>query len=86
MPLEITLPVCISAAACFIAWMAFRRNVKQDTESNATERATMSADIRYIRISIDEIKLENRAIKRDLDDLKGRVIVLEQLIDPLTKK
>ena len=77
---EIILPICISLAALVITALAFKRNETNDTAAHATEQATMSADIRYIRSSVDEIKLENRAIKKDLDAVKDRILVVEQSV------
>lgn len=78
MQIEVVLPIVIAfAALCFTA-LSFRRNEAHDTSASATERATMTADIRYIRSSIDEIKLENRAIRSDLDELKTKLVEVEQ--------
>ena len=63
-------------ALCFTA-MSFRRTEKIDTSASATERATMTADIRYIRSSIDEIKIENRSIQKDISDLTKKVVEVE---------
>jgi peptidoglycan hydrolase CwlO-like protein len=48
-----------------------------DTSTTAAERATMTANIQYIRQSIDEIKLDNRAIKKDLDELQTKVATID---------
>ena len=63
-------------ALCFTA-MSFRRNENHDTSAAATERATLSADVRYIRSSIDEIKVENRRIREDISDLSKKVVEVE---------
>ena len=55
-----------------------RRTKYQDNSASATERATMTADIRYIRSSVDDIKLENKAIQRDIIDMRERVVAVEQ--------
>lgn len=70
-------PYLVSAVSLLLAFLAYKRNDRQDTTADATERATLSADVRYIRSSVDEIKLENRAIKKDVDDLKTKVIEIE---------
>ena len=70
-------PYIVSAVSLLLAFLAYKRNDRQDTTADATERATLSADVRYIRSSVDEIKLENRAIKKDVDDLKTKVIEIE---------
>ena len=53
----------------------------------------MTADIRYIRSSVDDIKLENKAIQRDIIDMRERVVAVEasakqahNRIDELVKK
>lgn len=71
------LPLCISACALLFTALSFRRNANQDTSAAAIERATMTADIRYIRDSIDEIKLENKSIQKDLSELTARVVEIE---------
>ena len=63
-------------ALCFTA-LTFRRQENHDTSAAASERATLTADVRYIRSSIDEIKLENRAIQQDITDLKTHIVEVE---------
>lgn len=38
----------------------------------------MTADIRYIRSSVDDIKLENKAIQQDIRHMSERLVVVEQ--------
>ena len=77
MDIKELFPYIVSAVSLLLAFLAYKRNDRQDTTADATERATLSADVRYIRSSVDEIKLENRAIKKDVDDLKTKVIEIE---------
>lgn len=71
--------ISLVIAACALTFTAFsyRRTQNQDTSVSAAERATMNANIQYIRQSIDEIKLDNRAIKTDLDELKAKVSFID---------
>jgi len=80
MPTETILSICIAAAAVIISLLGFTRNKTHDTEADATERATMNANILYIRNAVDDIKLEFRAIKREVDALKTQVVRLEQSV------
>ena len=80
MGVEVIAPLAISAIALVFTWLSFRRNTTQDTTASATERATMTADIRYIRSSIDEIKLENRGIRADVTDLQKKVVEVEAAV------
>ena len=67
----------ISACALVFTALSFRRNTNHDTSDIVTQRATITADIRYIRDSIDEIKLENKSIQKDLGELKTKVVEIE---------
>lgn len=71
------LPIAISACALIYAALSFRRNANHDTSDVAIQRATITADIRYIRDSIDEIKLENKSIQKELAELKTKVVEIE---------
>ena len=77
MSLETAVAIGVPLIALIFTALTFKRNADRDTSATASERATMNANISYIRQSIDEIKLDNRTIKKDLDELKGKVIEIE---------
>ena len=77
MQTETIIALIISACALVFTALSFRRTATLDTSASATERATMTADIRYIRQSIDDIKLENRTIQKDISELKAKVVEIE---------
>ena len=74
---ETIISIVIAFCALLFTALSFRRTQNNDTSASATERATMTADVRYIRQSIDEIKLENRAIQKDVGELKTKVVEIE---------
>ena len=78
MPIETIISLAVSITAVLFTGLSFRRTQNVDTASNATERATMTADIRYIRASIDEIKLENKSIQKDVSAIRERLVKVEQ--------
>ena len=78
---EVWIPIALSCVMAITAMVTLFRNGKKDTEAEAVQRATMTADIKYIRGSIDDIKLENRGMKKDIDDIKTRVIVVEKSVE-----
>lgn len=78
MDLKDAFPYIVSAVSLLLAFLAYKRNDRQDTSADATERATMTADIRYIRSSVDDIKLENKAMQKDLADIVKRLIIAEE--------
>lgn len=77
MPVETVISLVIAFSALLFTALSFKRTASHDTSASATERATMTADIRYIRTSIDEIKVENRTIRTDLDKLNVKVAEVE---------
>ena len=78
MSTETILSLDVAIAALLFTAFSFRRNKFQDNSHDATERATMTADIRYIRSSVDDIKLENKAIQQDIRHMSERLVVVEQ--------
>ena len=92
MSIETMVAIFVPLIALLFTALGYRRNEKNDTSAAATERATLSADVRYIRSSIDEIKIENRAIQKDVSDLTKKVVEIEasaksahQRIDDIVK-
>jgi peptidoglycan hydrolase CwlO-like protein len=77
MATETIISLVLAFCALLFTALSFRRTQNQDTTASATERATMNANIQYIRQSIDEIKLDNRTIKTDLDELKTKVATID---------
>lgn len=92
MSIETMVAIFVPLIALLFTALGYRRTEKNDTSVAATERATLSADVRYIRSSIDEIKIENRAIQKDVSDLTKKVVEIEastksahQRIDDIVK-
>ena len=77
MATETIISLVVAVCALLFTALSFRRTQNQDTSASAAERATMTADVRYIRTSIDEIKLENRAIQKDVGELKTKLVEVE---------
>lgn len=77
MATETIITLVLSFCALLFTALSFRRTQTQDTSATAAERATMTADVRYIRSSIDEIKLENRGIRRDIGEIKTKLAETE---------
>lgn len=93
MPTETIISLVLAFCALLFTALSFRRTQNQDTSASATERATMTADITYIRSSIDEIKVDNKVIQKDVSDLKAKVVEIEastksahKRLDDLIKK
>lgn len=77
MSIETIVAIAVPLIALVFTALTFKKNADNDTSATAAERATMSADIRYIRSSIDDIKLDNKAIQKDVGELKTKVVEIE---------
>lgn len=80
LPLLISLLGFVIAALSFIT--TFSRNSKKDTAEEVEERASMNARVltKLDSISDDvrDIKKDNQDIRKELNRLSERVVVLEQ--------
>lgn len=84
--METIISLVIAFCALLFTALSFRRNSNKDTSETASERATMTADIRYIRTSIDDIKVDNRVIKEDIGALQTKVARVEQSVENAHKR
>ena len=81
MSIETIVAIVVPLIALGFTAVTFIKNSNKDTSANASERATMSADIKYIRTSIDDIKVDNRVIKSDIGELQTKVAKVEQSVE-----
>lgn len=72
------IPIALSSIMAIIAIITLAKGNKKDTEKEAEERAALRSDMKYIRTSVDEIRLDNKSIQKDVADLKIKVVEIEQ--------
>ncbi len=77
MSIETIVAIFVPLIALIFTALTFKRNADKDTGATAAERATMNANISYIRTSIDEIKLDNKSIQKDVSELTKKVVEVE---------
>lgn len=77
MSIETIVAIAVPLIALVFTALTFKKNADKDTGATAAERATMNANITYIRSSIDEIKLDNKAIQKDIGELSKKVVEIE---------
>lgn len=77
MSIETVVAIAVPLIALAFTAMTFKKNADKDTGATAAERATMNANISYIRTSIDEIKLDNKTIQKDVSELTKKVVEVE---------
>lgn len=80
MSIETIVAICVPLIALIFTALTFKKNADKETGASAAERATMNANISYIRTSIDEIKLDNKAIQKDVSELSKKVIEIESSV------
>ena len=77
---EVWIPIALSCVMAIVAIITLARNGKKDTQDDAIQKATMTADLKYIRDGIDEMKVDNRVIKADIGELQTKVARVEQSV------
>lgn len=80
MEATVWIPIALSCIMAIIAIVNLAKGNKKETQQEAEQRASMSADMKYIRSSIDEIKVDNRVIQKDVSDLKIKVVEIDQRV------
>jgi predicted nucleic acid-binding Zn-ribbon protein len=80
MSIETIVAISVPLIALIFTALTFKKNADKETGASAAERATMNANISYIRTSIDEIKLDNKAIQKDVSELSKKVIEIESSV------
>lgn len=81
MPVETIISIAVAVCALLFTALSFRRTQNRDTSEIASERASLTADVKYIRTSIDDIKVDNRVIKADIGELQTKVARVEQSVE-----
>lgn len=77
MSIETIVAIAVPLIALMFTALTFKKNADKDTGASAAERATMNANISYIRTSIDEIKLDNKSIQKDVSDMSKKLVEVE---------
>lgn len=86
MEATVWIPIALSCIMATVAIITLAKNSKKDNEKEVEQRATMTADIKYIRDSMDTIKVDNRRIQSDVGDLKIKVIEIERDVKSAHKR
>lgn len=76
------LPAVIAAVAAIsgvlLGWTGRTREAKQSIRTDSREEAAMRADVEYIKRGVDDIRVEQRAMRQDMSDLTERVTRVEE--------
>ena len=71
------LPIFVSVVALSFTTASFIRTSHHETGEIAMERATMIADLRYIRQGIEDMKVDSKVMKEDLRSMESRITAVE---------
>ena len=80
------LPIVISVFALMFTGMNFVRASRKDTGSIAMERATMIADLRYIREAVEDMKVDSKVLREDLRSMDIRLTAVEASVSSAHKR
>lgn len=86
MDATVWIPIALSCVMAIVAIITLAKNGKKETRAEAIQMASMTADIKYIRNSVDDIKVENKSMQRDVGDLKVKVVEIEQSVKSAHKR
>ena len=78
----VDVPILISVLGLFVSIMVFltsnRRNKKTDDQREASEMTTLIVKLENINNGVNEIKSDMRNMRNDIQDLRDRLIIVEQ--------
>ena len=78
----VDVPILISVLGLFVSIMVFltsnRRNKKTDDQREASEMTTLIVKLENIGNGVNEIKSDMRNMRNDIQDLRDRLIIVEQ--------
>ena len=83
---EVLISIMLSSVMAIIAIVTLSKNTKKDTSAEAERQAAVAADLKYIRSSVDDIKLDNKDMKREVGDLKIKVTEIDQSVKSAHKR
>ncbi len=70
--------VVAALSGVLLGWLGFARTQKSQTQTEASADALLRTDVEYIKRGVDEIRVEQRAQKKEFDALTERVTRVEE--------
>ena len=71
------LPIAVSLTALMFTAVSFVKASRKDTGTQAMERATMIADLRYIREAVEDMKVDSKILREDIRTMDLRLTAVE---------
>lgn len=80
------LTAIIALLSLIVAAMSLARNHRKDDTQEAAKMALMDGKLDSIRSGVDDIRVEQRAVQRDISNLTERVARVEAEVDTLKEE
>ncbi|MCL6458487.1 MAG: hypothetical protein K6T85_10830 [Gorillibacterium sp.] len=80
------ISVIAAISGVMLGWAGRERSVKSEAKSDASSSAVLHTDVEYIKRGVDDIRLEQRAQRSQIDDLTVRVAKLDESAKSLHKR
>lgn len=84
--MSITPTVLIALLSLIVAALTLLRSKRGDDRQDAAKIALMDGKLDSIRSGVDDIRVEQRAVQRDLSSLSERVARVEADVDTLKEE
>lgn len=84
--MSITPTVLIALLSLIVAALTLMRSKRGDDRQDAAKIALMDGKLDSIRSGVDDIRVEQRAVQRDLSSLSERVARVEADVDTLKEE
>jgi len=78
--------VLAAISGIIIGWSGRSRAIRQDIKKEAGDGAVLHADVEYIKRGVDDIRLEQRAQGKRIDELAERVTRVEESVKQAHKR
>lgn len=78
--IDASLLISILAVVCSVSMLiiTLRKNNKTDTKIQTTEMTTVIVKLEAINATVSDIRSDMKSLKNDVQDLRDRVIIVEQ--------
>ena len=73
----ISIALACTLIGSIISYLTFQRNKNNDIRANTREEAETKAKLDYIATAVDEIRLDNKARDREIQDIREKVIMID---------
>lgn len=81
-----SITALIALLSLIVAVLSLARNKRGDDRQDAAKIALMDGKLDSIRSGVDDIRVEQRAVQRDLSNLSERVARVEADVDTLKEE